>query len=184
MNAEAVLANLLARGIEPSLTADETSIVLPVPSIDPATRQAILNCKPELIERIRESTRITSKLLAAAMRACDVYGDDEAARQAMRADVLATPPELRAGLLEHFTRTYGPAPQEPEQPPAPATPATAKSSDWKPLHTAYMRHAQNCPTCQSAGRGYGQRCTTGLSLWATYTAAVQPAAAAPERRAR
>ncbi len=184
MSAEVVLADLLARGIEPSLTADETGIVLPISSIDLATRQVILNCKPELIERIRESARVTSKLLVAAMQACDAHRDDQAARQVMRDDVLATPPELRVELLEHFTRTYGPVPQEHPQQPELTAPAIPEPSAWKPLHTAYQAHAQQCPACKSAGRGYGQRCTTGLSLWAIYTAAVLPAATTPKRRTR
>ncbi len=45
-------------------------------------------------------------LLAAAMRACDYWKDDDAARQAMRDDCLATPPHLRAELLAHFERHY------------------------------------------------------------------------------
>ena len=45
------------------------------------------------------------------MRACDHHGDDEPARQQMRDEVLATPPHLRADLLDHFTRNY-PAPKE------------------------------------------------------------------------
>ena len=36
------------------------------------------------------------------MCACDVYGDSDQAREDMRADVLATPPHLRADLLAHF----------------------------------------------------------------------------------
>jgi len=184
MTAAAILAELLQCGIEPDLTLDETGIVVPAGKLTDAQRAAVLAHKPELIVRIRESARVTSKLLAAAMRACAIHGDDEAARQAMCADVLAMPPELRGELLEHFTRTYGPAPQEPAQPPVPAALATAESSDWKPLHDAYQAHAQQCPTCQSAGRGYGQRCTTGLSLWATYTAAVPPAAPVPGRKTR
>lgn len=118
MSAEAVLADLLARGIEPSLTDDETGIVLPVSSIDRATRQAILNCKPELIERIRESARVTSELLSAVMEVCDHYDDGPAAREQMRQDCLATPLHLRGDLLAHFLRTYGPTMRvRPQRPP-------------------------------------------------------------------
>ena len=46
------------------------------------------------------------KLIAAAMRACDHYGDGPAARQQMVKDCLDTPPELRQELREHFERSY------------------------------------------------------------------------------
>lgn len=42
-------------------------------------------------------------LMNAAMRVCDLHNDGEKAREDMRADVLATPPHLRADLLDHFT---------------------------------------------------------------------------------
>lgn len=45
-------------------------------------------------------------LLAAAQRACDHWGDSPEARRAMRADCLATPPHLRADLIQHFEETY------------------------------------------------------------------------------
>ena len=46
------------------------------------------------------------KLLAAAMRACDHWGDGPEAREQMRRECLETPPHLRADLLEHFRREY------------------------------------------------------------------------------
>ena len=45
-------------------------------------------------------------LIAAAMRACDHYGDGAAARQQMVKDCLDTPHELRHELREHFEKTY------------------------------------------------------------------------------
>lgn len=66
--------------------------------------------KAELIERLRESSRLTHELLMAAMRACDAHGDGPAAREQMRRDCLATPPELRADLLGNLQRTYGAKP--------------------------------------------------------------------------
>lgn len=45
-------------------------------------------------------------LLAAAQRACDHWGDSPEARRAMRADCMATPPHLRADLIQHFEETY------------------------------------------------------------------------------
>lgn len=46
------------------------------------------------------------RLLEAAMRACDHWNDSPAARQEMRRQLAAVPPEHHAGLLEHFDRTY------------------------------------------------------------------------------
>lgn len=45
-------------------------------------------------------------LLAAAKRACEHWGDGPEARQAMKADCLATPPHLRADLIQHFQENY------------------------------------------------------------------------------
>lgn len=46
--------------------------------------------------------RITADLIQAAMRVCDRYADDDAARQEMREQCLSLPPHLQADLLEHF----------------------------------------------------------------------------------
>ena len=46
--------------------------------------------------------RLTNELIAAAMRRCDQFNDNEAARQEMRRDCLALPPHLQADLLDHF----------------------------------------------------------------------------------
>jgi hypothetical protein len=42
------------------------------------------------------------ELLEAAMRVCDRYGDGPEARADMERDCRATPPHLRADLLEHL----------------------------------------------------------------------------------
>ena len=49
-------------------------------------------------------------LIAVSMLACIHHGDGEEAREAMRADCIATPPHMRADLLDYFTQTYGAAP--------------------------------------------------------------------------
>jgi hypothetical protein len=36
------------------------------------------------------------------------------------------------------------------------------------LHTDYLLHHWQCPTCFGAGQGRGQRCTVGSGLWAAY----------------
>jgi hypothetical protein len=49
-----------------------------------------------------EKTLLAAELLKAAMKACDRYGDGEAAREEMRQQCLALPPELQLDLLDHF----------------------------------------------------------------------------------
>ena len=59
-------------------------------------------------------------------------------------------------------------------PPAPAAappePAPAQSGPtWSELDHAYLAHHVQCATCQCAGRGYGQRCDSGVELWTAYS---------------
>ena len=110
MTPEAILADLIQCGIEPSVTPDKTGIVVPAGKLTEAQRAAVLGHKPALIECILESTRVTKQLLEAAMRRCDQFNDSEKARQDMRKQVLETPPHLRQDLLEHF---LGKQPQAP-----------------------------------------------------------------------
>lgn len=49
---------------------------------------------------------MTADLLKAAMRACDAWGDDEPAREAMRAQCLEVPFHLRGDLLAYFAAAY------------------------------------------------------------------------------
>ena len=106
MTAEAILHGLLESGIHPTLTDDGTGIVVPAGVLTDTQRKAIKSCKAELIERIRESARLTTELLQAAMRCCDHHRDDPEAREQMRQDVLATPAHQQADLLDHFQQTY------------------------------------------------------------------------------
>ncbi len=104
MTAQTVLADLLASGIEPGLTHDKTGIVVPAGRLTPDQRQAVLDHKKELIEYLVESSRLATRLMAAAMRRCDQFNDGEAAREAMRQDILATQMHLRQDLLDHFNQ--------------------------------------------------------------------------------
>lgn len=49
-------------------------------------------------------------LIAVALRVCDLYGDNEAAREEMRLDVLATEPHLMPDLLEYLRASWPAAP--------------------------------------------------------------------------
>lgn len=106
MSADAILAELLDRGITPAVTPDGTGIEVPAGRLTDAEKAAIRAHKPELIAAIQESARQTSELLTAAMRACDAWSDSPAARDQMRREVLETPPHLRADLRELFLNTY------------------------------------------------------------------------------
>jgi hypothetical protein len=102
VTADAILADLLAHGIEPTVTPDGTGIEVPAGKLSPIQRAAIVAHKQELITRLIETSQITAQLIAAAMRRCDQFGDDEAKRAQMRSDCLETPPHLQADLLQHF----------------------------------------------------------------------------------
>jgi len=51
--------------------------------------------------------KLGEQLLAAAMRACDYWGDSDQARAEMVAEIQATSQHLRQDLLEHFLCAYG-----------------------------------------------------------------------------
>jgi len=74
----------------------------------------------------------------------------DAARLPMGVTVDAAPP--------------APAPAPPPE-PAPAPPGPS----WRELDHAYLAHHTVCTTCQGAGRGYGQRCDSGMELWTAYS---------------
>ena len=107
MTPETILADLLASGIEPSVTPDQTGIVVPAGKLSPSQRAAVLTHKPDLIAYWLESSRITVQLLEAAMRRCDERPDSDKARQDMREEILGTPPHLRPDLLDYFLSDPG-----------------------------------------------------------------------------
>lgn len=47
-----------------------------------------------------------AELMAAAMRACDYWGDSEKGRSEMREQCLAVPTEQRSELMTHFRSAY------------------------------------------------------------------------------
>ncbi len=106
MCADALLQELLQAGIEPALTPDGQSITVPAGRLTDTQRAAIRQFKRELVERLQESARLTIELLAAAMRACDHWGDGPEAREQWKQDVLNTPHHLRPDLLAHLNKEY------------------------------------------------------------------------------
>lgn len=65
--------------------------------------------KTILSEPADENSELDRQLFEAAMRACDFWGDSQAARIEMVADIKATPHHLRQDLLAHFLYAYGKA---------------------------------------------------------------------------
>ena len=65
------------------------------------------------------------------------------------------------------------APPQHEPPPTPAQEPvpTPSGPTWQELDRAYQAHHTQCPKCKCAGRGYGERCATGMQLWAAYRSA-------------
>lgn len=89
---------------------------------DETTLSAVLSVRPPAISEnskavsavssvgvvaIFENHTLSADLMAAAMRACDKWGDGPAARQQMRQDILATPHHHHSDLLDHFRQNYG-----------------------------------------------------------------------------
>jgi hypothetical protein len=106
MSAETILAELLECGITPSVTPDGNGIEVEAGLLNDAQRAAIRANKYELIACIQNAARITAELMAAAMRACDYWGDSPQAREQMRQDILNSRPEHRQELLKHFESEY------------------------------------------------------------------------------
>lgn len=106
MTARAILAGLLAHGIELQCTPDGKNLVVPAGCLSPQQRAQVLAHKSELIRLVLEADQITRQLLQAAMHACRHWGDNQAAREQMRQDCISTPPHLRPDLLAHLRTTY------------------------------------------------------------------------------
>ena len=83
---------------------------------DYATDPSVPAVPAEKIANANETAKTTGervelvRLMEAAMRACDFWGDGEEARQAMRQDVLHYPPTMRGELLDYFNSHYPPSP--------------------------------------------------------------------------
>ena len=103
MTPEAILADLIQCGIEPSVTPDKTGIVVPAGKLTEAQRAAVLGHKPALIACILESARVTTELLQTAMRAAAYWKDDP---DEWRQQCMEVPPHQRADLLDHLRSQY------------------------------------------------------------------------------
>ncbi len=90
-----------------SITLSGTQLV-----VSPASRltddqcSAIRSHKACLVQFLLDEQATTTSLIAAVMKVCDQYGDNDARREEMRQDCLTTPQHLRADLLDHFQQTH------------------------------------------------------------------------------
>ena len=90
-----------SRGPVANPAAAQPEISQPPPKLATVAKVAISHAVSQ-----ESAELLTARLIAGAMRACNRWGDGPEARNNMREDVLATPPELRAELLQHFNETY------------------------------------------------------------------------------
>lgn len=159
---------------EPAWIGACTPVTAVTPILNDTPPTQFADPEPPAGPALLEAQRLTARLIAAAMRRCDEFGDSQAARAEMRDDCLATPPHLQADLLEHFQAEARllPAKEVPAQPVRRAVrpEPTANPAAWRELAAAYHEHHFQCPTCKAAGRGvgYGPRCGVGASLWTNY----------------
>lgn len=91
-----------------TLRLDGDSLALkPAQLLNTELLELIKANKPEIVDFLLEAHSTASSLMAAAMAACDHYGDGEVAREQMREDITNTPAHLRPELLAHFRQAYG-----------------------------------------------------------------------------
>ena len=119
MTVEQLLEEVCNAGLTLGLTDTGSIKVTPKELITPTIRKLINTNKSVLVKALDcSSTRqgtstdvveLESQLIKAAMLACEHWGDSQAARIEMVADIKATPHHLRQDLLEYFLSAYGKA---------------------------------------------------------------------------
>ena len=108
MGAADILTQFWADGFSVALADNDGLIVRPGSALTPSQRQLLVENKPALLAFLADAKRTADDLIAAAALACDHHGDSAAARDAMRADCLATPLHQRQQLIEQFLQQYPP----------------------------------------------------------------------------
>ena len=106
MTAQSILADLCEHGIAVRLADDRENLAVPAGRLSPEQRALVLANKAELVQFLLDAHETTVALIESAMRACDHFGDGDAARNDMRRQCLNTPIHVRADLLDHFNHTY------------------------------------------------------------------------------
>ncbi len=103
MTACKILTLLWGHGFHVSLTDDGGLKVSPSSTLHADLRELLRANKAEIVTLLSEAHDTTAVLIAAAMRVCDQYDDNDAKREEMRQDILDTPHHLRRELLDYFT---------------------------------------------------------------------------------
>lgn len=106
MRPASILAALWADGITVELIHGDRLLISPASALTNAQRELLKANKPAVLTFLHEAQHIATALMEVSMRACTAHGDRPDARAAMRADCQATPPHLRADLLDHFQASY------------------------------------------------------------------------------
>lgn len=112
MALDTLLARFECRTVTP-VTADETSDVTAKPAwigactpVTPVTAEnpsTANDPEPPNSQQISlTAQRLAKELIAAAMKRCDQFSDNDEARNQMRRDCMALPPHLQADLLQLF----------------------------------------------------------------------------------
>lgn len=104
MDAKTILKRLAADGIVLSLCDDGVLRAWPAGHLQDEHRAMIRSNRDALHDFIVDAHALTSEIVEAAMTACEEWGDSEAAREQMRQDILSTPAQDKADLLDYFKR--------------------------------------------------------------------------------
>ncbi|MDM0113928.1 hypothetical protein QTI66_17365 [Variovorax sp. J22R133] len=111
MKPASILEVLHSLGHSVWLDAGDRMFVSAASALHERQRELLRDNRAAIIRFLKEGERVAdtemADILEIAMRVCDLYGDEAAAREEMRADCIATPHHLRADLLDHFRKEYG-----------------------------------------------------------------------------
>ena len=134
---------------------------------------------PEKVERQRKSTELAhtaapvlaesdSGLLAIAMQLCDTTNASDKARADWRADIAATPVELRGELAAYLQsllpKTKISAMAMAPEPATKPLPKFDQAQAWREADRAFQAHYWQCPQCMVGGRNRGPLCSIGELL--------------------
>ena len=95
------LATLLDAGL--TLQADgRRLLVTPAACLSDPLRKIIRENVAELLEQVREASRLTAELIDAINRACDLRGDDDENRAGLIRECSALPSDGQEDMRQHF----------------------------------------------------------------------------------
>lgn len=109
MDPKSILKRLASDGITLKLCDDGVLRAWPAAQLLDEHRTLIRSNREALHDFIVDAHAKTSEIVEAAMAACEEWGDSESAREQMRQDILSTPAQDKADLLEYFMKYPGAA---------------------------------------------------------------------------